>query len=314
MNDTNKKDLILADIVVLAKEHGITAQDIQKALLEAQSGTAEASRSTSLKTVMSYFGGIFIFVGLCTLTHMIWDDLGSATRVIISLGSGLVALVMALACLRDEKFDKATTPLLLIAAALQPTGLFVFLHEYADGDNATLAAMLVFGLMALQNGALFYRFRRTALLFLTFAFGILSSAAAMAWLTVPDDLSALALGLSGLLLSYAASRTAHGAFVPFAYFIAAFGFAYGLFKLIHDIKGLDLLLIAAAASMIYLSVRVQSRSLLVAAIIIMFGYLGYFTATYFADIISWPVALILMGFIMMGLSHYAFKLSREIGK
>ncbi len=311
MSDTNKKDLILADIAALAKEHGITAQDIRKVLRETQ---PDAARPATLKTVMSYFGGIFIFVGLCTLTSMIWDDLGSAARVIISLGSGLAALIMALACLRDDKFDKATTPLLLIAAALQPTGLFVFLHEYADGDNAALAAMLVFGLMALQSGALFYRFRRTALLFLTFAFGILSSAAAMTWLAVPNDLAALVLGLSGLLLSYAASRTPHSAFVPFTYFIAAFTFAYGLFSLIHDIVGVDLLLIAAAAGMIYLSVRAQSRSLLVAAVIIMFGYLGYFTATYFANVISWPVALILMGFIMIGLSHYAFRLSRDIGK
>ena len=44
----------------------------------------------------------------------------------------------------------------------------------------------------------------------------------------------------------------------------------------------------------------------------MIGYLGYFTAEYFFDLVAWPIAVIMMGFVMIGLSRYAVKLSAEI--
>ena len=41
--------------------------------------------------------------------------------------------------------------------------------------------------------------------------------------------------------------------------------------------------------------------------------MSYFAFEYFADVIGWPVALIILGLCMMGLSAYAVKLGRKIG-
>jgi hypothetical protein len=46
----------------------------------------------------------------------------------------------------------------------------------------------------------------------------------------------------------------------------------------------------------------------------LLGYLGYFTAEYFADVTGWPIALIIMGFILIGISTKAIKLGQKISQ
>ncbi|MEE8084940.1 MAG: hypothetical protein V3T46_06960, partial [Alphaproteobacteria bacterium] len=55
------------------------------------------------------------------------------------------------------------------------------------------------------------------------------------------------------------------------------------------------------------------RAMLVVAVFGLIGYLSYFTYQYFANVIGWPVALIVMGLVMIGVSAYAFKLGRGMG-
>jgi hypothetical protein len=73
----------------------------------------------------------------------------------------------------------------------------------------------------------------------------------------------------------------------------------------------EILFIAAAAGLVYLSVVVRSRTLLVAATLGVLGYSGWFTSQYFADSIGWPLALIAFGIVMIGLSGLAYRLDRD---
>ena len=83
-----------------------------------------------LQRVMIYIGGVLIFMGLCVYIGMIWNDLNPLARVIVSLGSGLVAFTLGMLSHGDQRFVRASTPLFIVAAALIPTGLFVFMDEY----------------------------------------------------------------------------------------------------------------------------------------------------------------------------------------
>ena len=88
---------------------------------------------------------------------------------------------------------------------------------------------------------------------------------------------------------------------------------YGAFDLVEGQFPMDFSLAGVAAALIYAGVVARSRSLLVTGVLAMLGFLGYFTNEYFADMLSWPVALILMGLLMLGLSSYALKLGRRMG-
>ncbi len=307
----SNKEKALGKIVDLAEKNGLTIEDIAAYFVRNAPQTQQGSSSIVMK-LLTYVGALFIFSGISAFVALLWDDLNSAARVIITFGPGLVALIMGLAALKDARYAKAATPLFLIAAFLEPAGLFVFLKEYFDGDDAALATMVVFAPLAAQMGLFFYAKRQTSLLFFTVIYGFAFFGAAMAKLDIDEDLVATVLGLSGLLISHAINKTPHRAFVPFSYFIAALCMATGAFSLLESIPPFDFLLIGLAALMIYASVVAQSRSFLVASVIVMLGYLGYYTEEYFADVTGWPLALIVMGMVMLGISSYAVKLGQKI--
>lgn len=309
----DQKEQALETIVNLAQEHDITTDEIGARLIKSSSKT-EKTGNILVMRILTYVGALFIFSGLASLVALLWDDLNSAARVIVTFGPGFIALILSLAAYKDIRYAKAITPLLLIAALLQPTGLFVFLSEYFDGNDAALAAMIVFGPMTLQMLALFKSMKQASSLFFAIIFGFAFFWAAMDKIDMDGDLICTVLGISGLLITHAINKTPYRAFVPFTYFIFALMMAGGAFALLEDIPPLDFLLIGLAAFMVYASVTAQSRSFLVASVITMLGYLGYYTGEYFADMLSWPIALIIMGFLMLGVSSYAVKLGQRIGR
>lgn len=311
MTDRSKQDA-LETIIQLASAHDISADEISARLINKESETA-AGRSQILTRVMAYLGGLLVFAGIVTFVHMQWAGLGSAARVVITFGPGLAALVLGIATLKDSRFVRVSTPMFLMAAALQPTGLFVALREYSHGDNIMLAQMLVYGVMAIQMIFLFYALRRTNLLLwsVLFAFGFLWST--MDLIGLNSDMIAAILGLSGLLVTTAINRTEWRSFTPFAFFVFAICFATGIFELIGDSHSIvDFALIPVAGAMIFGSVKAQSRSFLCASVLTMLGYLGFLTDEFFAGAIGWPIALIVMGLMTIGLSAYALRLGRGI--
>jgi hypothetical protein len=127
-----------------------------------------------------------------------------------------------------------------------------------------------------------------------------------------DDYISFALGLSGLFITHALNKTRHRPLVPFFYFTFGWAMAGGAFAILKDFKPFDFALIGVAAFMIYASVLAESRAFLVASVIAMLAYIGYFTNEYFANMVGWPIALIVMGLVMVGLSAYAVNLGKKI--
>lgn len=304
------REQALTEITALAREHNISIDDIAARLI-ADDGKTPTGQARMLTRLLSYVGGLLVFCGLGFFIAQQWDALDSLSRVLITFGPGFVALLLAVACLRDARYERAATPLFIIAAILQPLGLFVFLGEYFGGGDPATGAMIITAPMAVQMTALLYRLRRTALAFFSIGFWFLFLCAVMEKMDIDGDIVATVLGLSGLMVTAAVNRTAFRAFVPFTYILFAACFAGGLFSLLVDTRG-DVLLLGAAYLMIFASVRAHSRALLFAGVITAFAYLCYFTDRYFADTVGWPVALIALGLIMLGLSAYALRLGNKI--
>lgn len=302
----------LERIAAIVEEHGLSVKEVVERLDGASSGTDGGRNERLIRRILAYLGAIFVLAGTITAVNMFWDDLGSASRVIASFGTGLTALVLAIASLRDRRYEAASTPLLLVAALFQTSGLFVFLNEYFAGDDPALGAMAVFGVMGLQSVLLFAAIRRTSMVFLAVFFGFAFLASLLAWLDVDDGFGALVIGISGLLVSWRIHQTPHRAVTPPAFFVFGALTAFGAFDLVEGEFPLDFSLAGVAAALIYAGAVARSRSLLVTGVLAMLAFLGYFTNEYFADVLSWPVALILMGLLMLGLSSYALKLGRRM--
>lgn len=305
---TTEKQQAVAQILDLMKRNNLDWADLKKA-----SASANDDNSAGLlQKVIIYIGAAFIFMGICVFIGMMWDDLNSVARIILTLGSGFIAYVLGLMSLNDSKYGKAATPLLLVGAAVQPTGLFVFMDEYLpkSGDIA-LAATVVCGLMTLQQFITFLATQRTCLLFFSLFFFYATTYSAISWADVDPPEGMLAMGLSLLTVCWGLRKSPHNTILPFFYFGGATMTAAAAFDILEDTP-IDTAMIAVSAGLIYLSALAASRTLLTVGVLSLLAFLGYFTDEYFADTIGWPLAMILFGLMMIGISVFAVKLGKKI--
>ena len=300
----------IEQIVMLARQHQVSVGEIAAVLGDEDAATTEGRRRGVLVRVLGFIGGTFIFAGIGVFIALQWESMNSAARVVITLGSGLAAFVAAVLSSREARFDKATTPLFLMAAALQPTGMLVAFDEFGSGGDWRLASLATCGTMALQFGATFRTIRRSTLLFMCILFSALFFWTLFDLLNADDELVALVLGGSLLLAAMGVDRTPHRVITPLWYFLGAMGFLYGVFDMVEDTL-IELVFLMAAAGFVYLSVVQHSRTLLFVATAAILAYTAYFTSEHFADSVGWPIALIVFGIFMIGLSALAFRIDRD---
>jgi hypothetical protein len=312
VNGVDARSQALREIAALAARHGLTAADIVQ-VLDAEvpaAGERENRWRGVLVTVLGFLGGTFVFAGVGVFIALQWDSMNSAARVIVTLGSGLTALALAVLSARDLRFTKATTPLLLVGAALEPTGILVAFSEFGSGGDWRWAGLVTAGLMALQFAGLFASLQRTTPLFVTIFFSALFWWTALDFIGLDDETGALIVGASLVLTALGVDRSGHRDISPAIYFFGAAGFLYGFFDLVEN-STFEIAFVAAAAGFVYLSVVLHSRTLLFVATLAILAYTGYFTGQHFADSVGWPIALIVFGMAMIGLSALAFRIDRD---
>jgi hypothetical protein len=300
----------LDEIVMLARQHEVSAVEIATALGENRAATAEDRRRGVMVRVLGFIGGTFVFAGVGVFIALQWNSMNSAARVVITLGSGVSAFVAAVLSTREARFDKATTPLFLMAAALQPAGMLVAFDEFGSGGDWRLASLATCGTMALQFAATFRAIARSTPLFMSIAFGALFWWTLFDILNVDNEVVALLLGGSLLLAAIGVNRTPHRVMTPLWYLLGSAGFLYGAFDAVEGTP-LEIGFLIAAAGFVYLSVTLHSRTLLFVATAAILAYTGRFTGQHFADSVGWPIALIIFGMVMIGLSALAFRIDRD---
>ena len=300
----------LTQIAALARQHGISADEIVAVLGQPPvDGPATPGRSVLVR-VLGVLGGIFVFAGIGVFIALQWDGMNSAARVVVTLGSGLAAFALAVLSHREARYGAATTPLLLTGAVLEPTGMLVAFDEFGTGGDWRLASLVATGTMALQFAAAFHGMRRSTPLFLVILFGALFWWTTLDLLDVDDTLVALVLGGSVLLAAVATDRAGHGDITPPWYLVGAGAFLYGAFDAVERTP-LEIGFLAVAAGFVYLSAVLHSRTLLAVSTLAILAYTGWFTSEHFAESIGWPLALIVFGIAMMGLSALAVRIDRD---
>ena len=302
------KQQALKQIADIAREHGVTAAEILEELSASAKGPD--SKSSLLTRLFGYLGGIFVLAGLGVFIEMQWAAMNSIARITVTLGSGIAMFVMALFAVGDERWEKTATPLFLLAALLQPMGILVAIAEFSKGGDERHAILLTSGVLLIQQTLIFLKTGRTVLLFTALVFGLCLYATALDLIDLDEDLTVFTLGLSVLLVTYSIDRTPHRAITPFWYFASSTAMLTGLFSLIqHSV--LEILFLGAACGLVFLSTWVRSRSLLFVGTVAILGYVGYYTAENFSDVIGWPIALVLFGLLLIGLSAVAFRINRK---
>ena len=303
------KDDALHEIIALAKHNNITLDEIARIMTNTQAQAAKES-SGVLSKLFGYVGGIFVFSGIGVFISMYWHDFGSAARVIVTLGTGFIAYIMGVVCLFDKKYERAATPLFLISSLLQPTGIFIMLNEYASGGDPRHGVLYMAVFMLLQQGATFWAKQRTVLAFSAILFGCIFFTTLFDMWGMDKKLIGTVVGTSLMCIAYALNQSRHTAISPFWYFIGSGVLLWSVFDAVERTP-FELTYLGLSAFMIFLSTYVRSRTLLLVSTLSMLGYIGYYTAEHFANTVGWPIALVIIGMALIGLSSLAIRLNNK---
>lgn len=307
----SNKEEALATIKTLVETHQLTEQDIMYALKTNDKAKQQAS---ILSKLFAFLGGIFLFAGIGIYISMFWPEMNSAARILITLGTGLVVFIIAVIFNTQpgyRHFSKSTTPLFLIAAFLQTAGLFVTLDELFEPiNNPQLTFIAIFAAMFTQQLITFYNTQRTVLLFSALIFGSVGLSTALDYIGLQSELNLALTGLALLGSCYYIDKTPHQTISGFWYFIGGAVFLNGFFNLLEDTP-VELAFLAISCLLVYMSTALRSRALLFISTCGILFYIGYFTTEHFVDSVGWPLALMIFGLMLIGVSTSSYRLSQK---
>ena len=303
------RDEALVEIVTLVRQHGLTVREIASAL-DSDPHTRVARSSGILSRVFGYLGGTFVFVGLAIYIGMRWDDLGSTGRVLLTLGPGFCAFVLALVCSTNETFAGAALPLFLIAALVQPTGILVMMKEFSRGGDPAYGVLFMNAVMVIQQGCAFWATRRTVLALTTIFFATGFVTVALDLLHVGHDLMGIVLGVSLGCVAWSLDRSPHRLLAGPVYFFAAVLFLAACYHLLRH-TAIEVLFVGLSCAVVFLSIVARSRSLLAVGTLALISYIGYFIAEHFANNLSAPIVLMFAGFLLIAIGAAAVRINNR---
>lgn len=304
------RDDALAEIVAIAKRNQLNLDDITAALAVSPEQQHQEQSSQLLKTMLSYLGGILIFAGICIFVAMKWGDITVPSRIMLTLGVGFCLFIMGITCTRHANYERAATPLFLIAALLQPVGITVFLHEYAEVNDPSKGILVVSLIFMLQQGLVFIATRKTVLLLTTILFSLSFFAAAFDLLNVPYKTAWLVLSLSLLCVTWAINNSPYQAIASLLFLIASLAFFTVTFDIVRN-QPYEIFYLGITCVMVFLAIAARSRTMLVISTLVTLLYIGYFTGKHFPNTLGWPITLIIIGVVLIMISSLAIQLNRK---
>lgn len=308
-----KKDALL-EIVRIVHSNGLTLSDIENVLSNNRARDNSAGNTSGLlQRVFGYIGGVFVFAGIWVFVSMFWNDMGSAARVVVTLGTGFFLFLIGLAALDDKRFKIAATPLFIASAALQPSGIIVMLREYSTGCDPRLGLAYMGLVMLLQYGLIFFAKQRTVLAFFSIIFTSIAFSSIASYWGLRWDIIGIVVGIFQLFLAYALGGSRHKVIAEFWYFAASICLFFFAWDILLDTP-FELAFLFICGSMIFISAWAKSRCLLLTSVLSMLGYISYFTEEHFAHTLGWPIALVIIGISVIGLGAFAVKLNEKYVK
>jgi hypothetical protein len=289
-------------------------------------GPGSANTKPDTQSPLSYFtatrllyivGGIFVVLGVLYLVSQLWIDLTATNRILITLGLGFVFAGIGSALMIFSPDKDLGNVFHVIGGFLIPGGALVTLNELGTSTNSSWPVTLTIGFVFLFYGLLVLYHKRVVLSFFAFANGTAllyllldsvmptANASEYAYLT-------MAIGASYVIYGYLFSEDWNERLVPFLYFFGPAGFYLAGFAEVMDTVAMEMAYPFLAFGGLVLSVLIlKSRIALLISTGAVIAYVIYITAEYFADSIGWPVALILLGFIIIGIGYLSITLNRK---
>lgn len=276
----------------------------------------------SLTKMLYILGATIVIIGIIIFITQIWDDIGSFGRIMVTLGLGLLIAAIGSALLKQKPEDNIGPIFHVIGGLLIPGGAVVTLSELSKpGVNfvSLWPITITFGIIFVFYLLLSAIHKHPILTFFAIANGtafiyLLFEAMFEGPHYKHEDLYAyltMVIGACYLLLAYFFRDGWNKKLIGALHFLGITGFLGAAFSQVFDSDLWQFFYFIIVLGGLFLSVYVRSRIILVMSTIFLICHISYFTSEYFADSLGWPITLVILGFVFIGLGYASFTINKK---
>lgn len=278
----------------------------------------------SVTKTLYAIGSIIVIIGILFFVQQIWGDIGSFGRIAITLGLGLAITFSGLALSRGQVGRSIDSVFYLIGGVLVPLGIAVTAFELEITDPWMLAftSGLVFVFYLVLNFvdkntvltlfSIFYGTSTSYLILTAVGFGNSFSNIPMDGFDNLYYYLTVAIGTSYLFLAHSFASTWNKRLVNFLRFFGVLGILWSTFQLQDYDSLLSILSYSlVVAGLFFLAAYMKSRLILILSSLFLITHIWNITGRYFADSIGWPLTLIIMGLIVIGIGFISVTINKK---
>ncbi|OGZ57945.1 MAG: hypothetical protein A2827_00115 [Candidatus Spechtbacteria bacterium RIFCSPHIGHO2_01_FULL_43_30] len=271
----------------------------------------------SVTKMLYALGAAVVIIGIVIFVAQIWQDIGSFGRISVTLGLGFLISAIGSMLLKQKPEDNIGAIFHFIGGMLIPGGTAVTLYEFNLNSVSLWPVAIAFGAVFAFYVLLNSIHRHPVLTFFAVANGT-----AFAYLIVEavvegayyKDLYAyltMVIGASYLLLAHAFREGRNKNLIGVLRFFGSAGLLGAAFTQTFDSGLWQLLYFFVVFAGLFLSVHIRSSIVLVMSTIFLIAHISYITNLYFADSIGWPISLIILGFLFIGLGYASISINKK---
>jgi hypothetical protein len=326
---------ILDTIAEAAKNKEVTVYQVVEAFnkgVGTRYHVEEKTAGFNLVNIIGSIGGLFLFLGLGFYMSFYWENFNSLTRLILSLGIGLVLFYIMVYINKQKPNALVSSVLIPVSFMWLNWGTYYNLMQssYTNSVKEWLYIITI-GVLAIVYYLLFNYFKKS--MFFT-AFNIMYVGT---WIGLIDKafrelkiefnsyqmyISLMAIAVSGLLIHnyyYKSLNSIVRGLNLTAYYGLLLIPIVGLFakananfdKLPKPAAFLELVTVLVFIGWYYIAIKSQSRLLVIINSIGLYFWLTYIYSRFFSSL-DFGLTLIISGLMLIGVSYFTWRLNSNI--
>lgn len=318
------KESILTAITEFSASKRISREELLDAFTRGQGEIQQPKRQRlTLTNILYAIGALIVAIGIFLFFEQRWEILPPIARILVTFGSGIAAYAAGLFITRIPSMKGVAFALFFIFSLITPFGIYVTLDEVSYFSPIWGYENIVFGIMFLWTLASFILLRTNIFRVFSTIFGsflFFSSTGALLGHTMVLEVDTafqyrfLLLGISYLFIGYGIQR-ASALLAQSMYAIGSamfLGAALSLGGYAPDAnKSWEIIYVGLNFGILFISVFLKSRAMLVIGSLFLMGYIMKITAEYFSDSFGWPISLIISGFALIGIGYAALLVNKK---
>ncbi|MEI8337587.1 MAG: DUF2157 domain-containing protein [bacterium] len=285
---------------------------------------AEEEHSKNLINTFYAIGAIIAIIGVIILIVQHWTEIGFFGRILVTLGISLITYLCALILDKPDQ-KKLSQVMFIVSAVLAPIGSVILLNEAKITFDWNIQILTALILATVYGTALFIS-KKSILMLVAIGFASWAYYASIMKIfsigmygSGPNILkwASMLLGVSYILIAYGYNSVTHSDEDDMADKKAIQNVLYGFGTLAILGAGIlvggsfDLFFILMIFAAFYGSVYLKSQTMLTLGAIFLMAHIIKLTSRYFIGSVGWPVALIVVGFLIIGVGYTTLYLNKK---